>query len=327
VNLAPATSFQASYAWSASAGRQVGYGDGRAILWNGSADSAVDLTPDGAVNALAYGVAGNQQVGFAQFGNHAQACVWSGSASSWSSLHPANLTDSIAYATDGQQQAGQAEGSGGSRASLWSGSAASWVDLNPLGATESTAYGVSGGQQVGYARFADGVERAAHWTGSAQSWVNLHPSDAQSSRALAVHGGQQVGYVVIASANWLSHATLWNGSAASRIDLNAFLPQEFDSASAEGIWHDQSFTYIVGEGHNFTTGQTEALLWISPLPCYANCDGSAISPVLNANDFACFLLKFATADPYANCDGSTSDPILNANDFACFLNRFAAGCP
>ena len=29
---------------------------------------------------------------------------------------------------------------------------------------------------------------------------------------------------------------------------------------------------------------------------------------------------------YANCDGSTVQPVLNANDFACFLNKFAAGC-
>ena len=30
---------------------------------------------------------------------------------------------------------------------------------------------------------------------------------------------------------------------------------------------------------------------------------------------------------YPNCDGSTVVPILNANDFLCFLNKFAAGCP
>ena len=29
---------------------------------------------------------------------------------------------------------------------------------------------------------------------------------------------------------------------------------------------------------------------------------------------------------YANCDGSTTPPLLNANDFGCFLNRFTAGC-
>ncbi|MBL9031340.1 MAG: hypothetical protein JNM80_06495 [Phycisphaerae bacterium] len=70
-------------------------------------------------------------------------------------------------------------------------------------------------------------------------------------------------------------------------------------------------------------------------PCYANCDGSAITPILNVNDFACFLNAFGAASVlppaeqvghYANCDGSTAFPILNVNDFACFLNAYAAGC-
>jgi hypothetical protein len=63
------------------------------------------------------------------------------------------------------------------------------------------------------------------------------------------------------------------------------------------------------------------------LPCYANCDGSTIAPVLNVQDFACFLNAFAANDPYANCDGSTVVPVLNVQDFACFLNKFAQGCP
>jgi hypothetical protein len=28
---------------------------------------------------------------------------------------------------------------------------------------------------------------------------------------------------------------------------------------------------------------------------------------------------------YPNCDGSTNAPILNVNDFTCFLNKYAAG--
>ncbi len=61
-------------------------------------------------------------------------------------------------------------------------------------------------------------------------------------------------------------------------------------------------------------------------PCYANCDGSTTPPILNVNDFICFLNTFAAADAYANCDGSTTPPVLNVLDFVCFLNSFAAGC-
>ncbi|MBX3377235.1 MAG: hypothetical protein KF678_09570 [Phycisphaeraceae bacterium] len=62
------------------------------------------------------------------------------------------------------------------------------------------------------------------------------------------------------------------------------------------------------------------------ISCYANCDESTGTPLLTANDFQCFLNKFAANDPYANCDGSTGTPLLTANDFQCFLNKFAAGC-
>jgi glucose/arabinose dehydrogenase len=61
--------------------------------------------------------------------------------------------------------------------------------------------------------------------------------------------------------------------------------------------------------------------------CYANCDGSTTSPVLNIADFTCFLTAFAKNDCYANCDGSTTAPVLNVADFTCFLTKFAAGGP
>ncbi len=64
-----------------------------------------------------------------------------------------------------------------------------------------------------------------------------------------------------------------------------------------------------------------------PAPgCYANCDGSTGTPALTANDFQCFINKFAANDTYANCDGSTGIPALTANDFQCFINRYANGC-
>jgi hypothetical protein len=60
--------------------------------------------------------------------------------------------------------------------------------------------------------------------------------------------------------------------------------------------------------------------------CYANCDSSTAPPILNANDFQCFLNHFAAGASSANCDGSTAQPVLNANDFQCFINAFAGGC-
>lgn len=70
--------------------------------------------------------------------------------------------------------------------------------------------------------------------------------------------------------------------------------------------------------------------------CYANCDGSTVTPLLTAGDFICFLGKFrAGADmttaqqvaSWVNCDESTTPPVLSASDFTCFLAKFRAGCP
>jgi hypothetical protein len=72
------------------------------------------------------------------------------------------------------------------------------------------------------------------------------------------------------------------------------------------------------------------------LICYANCDGSTVEPLLNIDDFACFINQFALAQElpaaqqvthYANCDASTAVPVLNVDDFTCFINAFALGCP
>lgn len=75
--------------------------------------------------------------------------------------------------------------------------------------------------------------------------------------------------------------------------------------------------------------------------CYANCDGSTASPVLNIADFTCFLEQFAQgmslpfnstwqAYHYANCaDGviPCHHNCLEISDFTCFLQTFALGCP
>jgi hypothetical protein len=76
-------------------------------------------------------------------------------------------------------------------------------------------------------------------------------------------------------------------------------------------------------------GEPESLSLQVPIPggCYANCDSSTAPPLLNVQDFTCFLQRFAAADPYANCDHSTAIPALNVQDFTCFLQRYAGGCP
>jgi subtilisin-like proprotein convertase family protein len=96
----------------------------------------------------------------------------------------------------------------------------------------------------------------------------------------------------------------------------------FTGIDSAGTWH-LNVTDCAG-GDAGTIYRFELLLGIGP--CFANCDGSTVAPVLNANDFQCFLNYFAAGDTRANCDASSTPPVLNANDFQCFLNKFAVGC-
>ncbi len=122
---------------------------------------------------------------------------------------------------------------------------------------------------------------------------------------------------------------LWTAETGT-VSLTAYLPTVgievagWNLVLAGGVSADGKT--LVGYGTR--DGPNEALVIELPAhPCYANCDGSTSAPVLNVNDFVCFVNRFAAGDAYANCDYSTVPPVLNVQDFACFLSRFLSGCP
>jgi hypothetical protein len=224
--------FSASGAYAQAGDQQVGSANtgapfsDRAILWTGTAASAVDLGP-----GLAYGTDGVHQVGW---GYNGHAMLWSGSAASAVDLKPANPAYGWAYAygVGGNQQVGQIEfvinqsGEFRYHACVWNGSAASMFDLTPdLTSGDSSAYaiGTDGVQQVGIIDNGAGTH-AMLWSGSAASAVDLGPGT-----AYGVRDGVQVGIDVS------GHAILWHGSAASAIDLQDLLPTYFTGSGAYSI--------------------------------------------------------------------------------------------
>jgi hypothetical protein len=246
--------------------------------------------------------------------------MWSSAAASWINLQPAASYYSSARGISGGQQVGFTDGGGGrggTRASLWSGLPDSWVNLNPAGANVSAAYGIDAGQQVGLVNVS-GVPHASLWKGSAESWLDLNPVGADTSAALGVHGGQQVGYTYALVGG--TRASLWSGTALSWVDLHAFLSSDFTESLARGIWHDETFTYVVGYGYNSTTTRYEALMWVGPLPCTAdfNHDGA-----VNSQDYFDFLTAFFALDPAADFNHSGS---VDSQDFFDFLATFFAPC-
>jgi hypothetical protein len=211
-----------------------------AMLWSGTAASAVDLQPlTGFSQSFAYGVHGSQQVGEGTGFGFSHALLWNGSAASAVDLNPAGFADPHAYGTDGTHQVGYGDGAGtghNDNALLWNGTAASAINLNPIGFIDSYGFGVSGAQQVGYGRTAaTGDLHALLWSGSAASGVDLNPAGVKDSFAFATNGAQQVGYGESNQGGTNSHALLWSGTAASAVNLQALLP-------ASGTWQ-QSFAF------------------------------------------------------------------------------------
>jgi hypothetical protein len=154
---------------------QVGAPESHAVMWNGSAASAVSLHPSGAVQSQAVAAADGLEGGWVQFtsGGGQQAVIWAGSAQSLTNLHPGpSFTESQVLGMASGQQVGWAQTLGHPHAALWRGNAATFMDLNPSGSDGSRLYGTCGSAQVGYASFG-GVNSAAIWFGSSQNFVSL----------------------------------------------------------------------------------------------------------------------------------------------------------
>jgi len=130
----------------------------------------------------------------------------------------------------------------------------------------------------------------------------------------------------IAGSNWSVP-----GGGANTVDT---VENVFIQNPQAGLWFVEVIaTQIVQDARPETPWVTDAdfalvVVGVSPVPeCYANCDGSTASPVLNIADFTCFMNRFIAGQAYANCDQSTTEPVLNILDFLCFQSRFVAGCP
>ena len=238
-------------------GRNLG-GDTRALLWSGSAASAVDL---GAAEAL--GVADGRQVGggYPPGIGDRHALLWSGTADSVVDLNPTGYSYSIARGIgDGQQVGNGNTAAGKTHALLWLGTAASCIDLNPAGFLGSTARGVSGGQQVGEGQLEGGSgDHALLWSGTAASFVDLHPSGWRETQAAAVCNSLQVGFGQEVSGG-PEHALLWSGTAESVVDLHSYIPGQYDYNYSVASDVDASGN-VYGYGKHESGSGTSALVW------------------------------------------------------------------
>jgi hypothetical protein len=228
-----------------------------AFFWQAGGD-VVDLHPLGYQVSFGYAVSGNQQVGVAYRQNSFQArpMLWAGSASSALDMTPSGLPGGALVCTDGFAQAGGAGGMAG----LWSGTPDSFFSLHPAGFSTSFVWNMRRGEQVGRVS-PDGLHiQAALWHGSAATFTSLHPSGAFRSELFDTNGSTQVGQLRMTTTAPGS-AAAWQGSAASAVDLAAFLPTGYTWPTAYSI---DELGRIVGIAET-VTGDRVPVLW-SPVP-------------------------------------------------------------
>jgi hypothetical protein len=235
-----------------------------------------------------------------------------------------------------------------------------WHNLGPGFGEFAAAIASYGGQLIGGGWMSLSLQPypsfgAIGWTGAGQAWEPVGDGGVTDVYGLCIHGGKLV-------AVGTSGVGIWDGAAWQRLgDMHqvssaiSYLGQLIVGGGFAGgvkrwdgvSWQDLGSGLARSNGYSPSVNRMAEwngdLLMVGGfdiagglpagniaryrcIPCYANCDSSLTPPVLTANDFQCFLSKFAAGESYANCDGSTSVPVLNANDFQCFLNVFAAGC-
>lgn len=181
VDLHPALGFTFSKGLGIFAGQEVGtianipYGpvntfgyesSDHAVMWSGTAASAIDLHPSGFDASAAMATNGIQQGGWAYSasaagGSNLHAMMWYGSAASAVDLHPYGWVDTRVNAMGATMQVGEGwtgpanQSSSYRHALAWSGTAASVIDLNqflPAGYQNAAATGIDeAGNIVGYA--------------------------------------------------------------------------------------------------------------------------------------------------------------------------------
>jgi probable HAF family extracellular repeat protein len=262
----PAGFWNSISVWGVSGASLVGSGEPfecgfcqHALLWNGTAESVVDLHPSGFRWSEARAVSGASQVGFGlgPSANGFHALLWNGTAESVVDLHPTGYEWTQAFGVSGTSQVGSGVGpaTGAAHALLWNGTADSVVDLHPAGFATSEARGVSGASQVGAGGgpATGGSGHALLWRGTAASVVDLHPAGFEYTQANAASGAIQVG---VGATDGDDHALLWRGSAQSVVDLH---PVGYQNSYAYGV----SGAGQVGYGDYEDWGTPKALLWQS----------------------------------------------------------------
>lgn len=169
-----------------------------ALLWNGAANTVINLDPGNYGSSL-YGITGTTQFGV----NGASQYIYYSGGGRGGHIHETIITFW--------------------HAAIWNGSSNSMVDLNPFGETFSYVLGAYGNRQVGAAINAGpplyiGTEYAYVWSGTAASAVDIGGSYTWTQANCV--GPVNIGGVGGAYLGANAHAILWTGPSYTIVDLH-----------------------------------------------------------------------------------------------------------
>ncbi|MBX3376256.1 MAG: hypothetical protein KF678_04550 [Phycisphaeraceae bacterium] len=332
------------------------YGD--TWSWNGTSWSLISETGPIArsVHAMAYDAARDRIVLFGGNAGGALGDTWEWDGESWTEVFPATSPPARfnhAMAYDSVRNVVVLTGGFGAVRydDTWEFNGTTWTQRTG-GFTNFTGrnghameFDPSRNKMVIFGGFITGNIRVGDtWEMGPSGWTQVAttgPSGRQYTGGLTYNPDTQLiylfgGQIGPASGDRMNDLWSWNGTAWSLVHPGT--PAPTPVPSTEPNRRDQHMTIydrarrqlvVFGGFQGTGLGGVAGDTWTFTCPvssCYPNCDQSTGSPLLTANDFQCFLNKFAAGDTYANCDGSTGNPLLTANDFQCFLNKFAAGC-
>jgi hypothetical protein len=243
-----------------------------ASLWNGTPGSWVSLHPGDptVLHTGVYATDGATQVGYYEVANGAtfgapSPALWHGTAGSFVSLLPAGFGSGEARGVNGNQQVGTTDDTGLTQACMWTGTADSFVNLNPEAAFASAANCTDGTHQYGQVAVSDPVPGLfpSVWSGSAESWVPMGPAG-RWGEIDATDGGMQAGSTTDTNQED-QRAYVWTGPGLAQ-DLSVFLPANYTTSAAVGIWRHAASgtTYVVGYAQNTAaSNRREAVMWVN----------------------------------------------------------------
>jgi hypothetical protein len=240
----------------------------RASLWNGS--TFTSLHPSGYSLSYANDTDGTHQFGFARdTGGNDHAFMWSGTAASGVNMDPPGARASRIFATAAGRQVGDAEypppDLGNRKAGYWTGTAASFTLLPlPANTVSSDALAISpDGQSFGGEVLNSAQNTAFLWLNGGATLISLHPAGATNSGVSAMDNHFQVG---AAGFGFGDAAALWQGSAASFVNLSSFLPANYGNAGASGVYSTAADVWVGGYAFNTTTSTYQAIVWHNTIP-------------------------------------------------------------